>query len=349
LSGKPGLEILDREETFEQAIICARMEWSLLMNNRGTLETVLGSLECRDDFIWDAHVHLWARPFEAYEDADLVLQEEDAVERELEEFYSAGGRVVVEYSPLDFHRSLETVMRISSRSKVAVLVGTGFYRSPGLDVFLRRNSDVDIYDFIRNEALYGEKQTGVRPSFLKWSTSLDKITAAELMSLNYICRLHRETGLPVVTHTQRGNLAMEQIELLEKNGVDLSRVLIAHLDMKQPLLEQFFLPALGKGVCVSLDQLGKAKYGTDQSKVEMIKKLCAAGYSDRIHLGTDIGRRSDLRIHGGNGSYGHIPCTFIPLLRQMGVEQALIRKLTNYNPCEFFRKNLSTNDPLTAR
>jgi len=307
-----------------------------MMGHARKIQTLFGPIACEDDFIWDAHVHLWSRPFDSAADPDLILQDEELAVQELQEFYRAGGRVVVEFSPLDFHRNWEALIRISRKTKVAVIVGTGFYRSPGLDVFFKRNSNMNFTDFIREEVLYGEKETGIRPSFLKWSTSLNQATDAELLALDYISAVHKETGLPIATHTQKGTFALEQIELLKRKGVDMSRVLIAHLDMNNPLPEQLFLAVLKEGVHISFDQLGKAKYGTDESKINLLKKLCDSGYSDKIHLATDIGRRSNLKSLGGEPGYEHIPKKLIPMLEQAGFEKSLIQKLTNFNPANFF-------------
>ncbi len=300
------------------------------------LMTIFGPQECGDDFIWDAHVHLWGRPYHSKDDPDLILLDEDMAVRELGLFYDRGGRVVVEFSPYDFMRDWKVLKAIAERTRVHILAGSGFYRSPGLDVFLKQTKDVDWRERMIQEVMHGEPETGIKPSFLKWSTSFKEITAAELASLDIVSDVHKKTGLPIATHAQRGTMAMEQVKLLKGKGIEPGKILIMHLDMLSDLTEKTYLEILKEGVNVSIDQLGKPKYGQDRKKITILKNLCELGYADKIQLATDIGRRSNFKCNGGSPGIEHIPAKIIPLLNEMKFSEGLIKQLVNKNPRDFY-------------
>lgn len=307
-----------------------------MAENKKILHTMLGPVESRESFIWDTHVHLWGAPYHAKDDPDLILKDEAVAREETCRFRDAGGSVLVEFSPYDFGRDWSVLRRISKSTGVHILGGIGFYRSEGLEsVLAQRSDDAWIEEMVR-EWTDGEAQTGARPSFLKWSTSLDTITPAEQRAAAIIAEVAKRTGLPVVTHTQRGTMVLEQMELLRELGVNFSRLLISHIDMRSNLSADCFQEVLETGASVSLDQLGKPKYGVEVHKIDIILELCRRGYSGQIFLATDIGRKSNFKVLGGSPGIEHIPAMAIPMLREAGASEELIHKLTNENPTNFY-------------
>lgn len=266
----------------------------------------------------------------------MILRDEAAACEETCRFRDAGGSVLVEFSPYDFGPDWSVLQRISQNTGVHILGGIGFYRSEGLESVLSRYSDSEWVEKMVDEWAHGEAKTGAKPSFLKWSTSLDRITPAEHRSAAIVAEVARRTGLPVVTHTQRGTMVTEQLKLLRELGVDLSRLLISHIDMRTELSAESFQEVLDVGANVSIDQLGKPKYGEESHKIDVILELCRRGYSDRIFLATDIGRRSNYKVLGGSPGVEHIPEVVIPLLRRSGASEALIHQLVNENPTNFY-------------
>ena len=159
---------------------------------------------------------------------------------------------------------------------------------------------------------------------------------AERRSAAIVAEVAKHTGLPVVTHTQRGTMVTEQLKLLKELGVDFSRLMIAHIDMRPDLSAESFKEVLETGASVSLDQLGKPKYGVEAHKINIILELCRQGYAGQLFLATDIGRKSNFKVLGGSPGVEHIPAMAIPMLREAGAAEELIHKLTNENPTNFY-------------
>lgn len=303
------------------------------------IESIFGEYECREGDIWDAHHHLWGRMHCLLnEDPDLILEDEDASEKELNYFYEAGGRVIAEFTPLDYHRNPEVYLRLSRRTGVTVIMCTGLYHSPGVEEYIEWRGRENIRKQLIHEALYGEERTGAKPAFYKCGTSLDRITDAEEVAIDLIAEAHNETGLPIATHTQRGKHALQQLDMFKARGVDLRNVLISHLDMIPDLTADVFLPVLDQGASISLDQLGKTKYGSADNKISVISRLIEKGYEKQIICATDIGRQSCLRVNGGEPGLDYIPGVFRYKLKEAGFSDARVRQLLEINPALFYRK-----------
>lgn len=307
-----------------------------MINAKIKLNTILGQIDAEESFVWDAHVHLWGSPYHSVSDPDLILKDEAASTEELKRFYAAGGNIVAEFSTYDFGRDWSVLRRISKNTGVHIIAGSGFYRSEGLESLLASKTKKEWVGYVTNECLNGEEKTGAKPSFLKWSTSFCDITEAEKESGSIIAEVHNETGLPVVTHTQRGTMVKEQIQFLKNNGVDFSKLLISHIDMRTDLCADSFLEVLDTGAHVSIDQLGKPKYGNEETKINIILELCNRGYSDQILLATDIGRKSNFKVLGGSPGIEHIPAVAMGMLRDAGCSEALLKKLVSINPTLFY-------------
>ncbi|MCK9911467.1 phosphotriesterase-related protein, partial [Microbacteriaceae bacterium K1510] len=65
---------------------------------------------------------------------------------------------------------------------------------------------------------------------MKFGTGYNRITPLEEKTLRAVARAHHETKAPVHSHTEAGTMALEQIELLRSENVDLRNVSFGHMD-----------------------------------------------------------------------------------------------------------------------
>lgn len=137
------------------------------------------------------------------------------------------------------------------------------------------------------------------------------------------------TGLPIYTHTTGGTLALEQAVFFKKRNVNLSKVVIGHMDLSANL--DYIRDVIRTGVFVGFDTIGKDSYFPDRKRAEFLCKLEKEGALDHVVLSMDISRRSHLRNNGGYG-YTHIESSFIPLLREVGVSEDGIYAMLEKNP-----------------
>ena len=80
--------------------------------------------------------------------------------------------------------------------------------------------------FIR-EAVIGIEGTDIKAGVIKCATHEDHINQDDERMLKIIAKVHKETGLPIITHSI-GHSGYEQQDVFEAEGVDLSRVVIGH-------------------------------------------------------------------------------------------------------------------------
>ena len=93
---------------------------------------------------------------------------------------------------------------------------------------------------------------------------------------------------------------------------------------------------LEKGVYLIYDGPGKAKYYPDSMRVELLRKLVADGYGDRLMLSNDMGRRSHHTVYGKGPGWQWIKQRFLPRLLDEGFTQETIDKFMIENPARFY-------------
>lgn len=128
-------------------------------------------------------------------------------------------------------------------------------------------------------------------------------------------------------------MALELVEMLGINGVSPDRVVIGHLDRVQMQMDT--LVEIGKtGAYLQFDQIGKPSEFTDQMRADQIRQLCDAGYTERILLGLDYARRSQLTAYDGAPGLPHLSEWFMVMLMEAGLDAMTIRTLVIDNPAK---------------
>ena len=91
-----------------------------------------------------------------------------------------------------------------------------------------------------------------------------------------------------------GNLGSLHLDLFEAEGVDPARVIIGHTDENADIRQLISLAR--RGAYVQFDVIGKLHWLLDETRVELLVKLADAGHIDRLLLGTDRNRVSELKV-----------------------------------------------------
>jgi phosphotriesterase-related protein len=208
--------------------------------------------------------------------------------------------------------------------------------------------------FVR-DATEGIGGTTVRAGILgEQATGLGTITPHERKCLVAAARASCRTGLALITHTTHGTMALEQIDLLEAEGVDLRRVAIGHMDTHPDT--DYVLEVAARGVSVAFDTIGKqcwdfrvapdppdapdgeftkrAYRRSDSVRAERIAVLVAAGFADRVLLSHDLtGEEVYLnRETHGQWGYAYLGTSFATLLAECGVSPADLEIMLRDNP-----------------
>jgi phosphotriesterase-related protein len=100
------------------------------------------------------------------------------------------------------------------------------------------------------------------------------ITEREAKVFKAAARAHNETGRPISTHTSFSTMGLEQLALLKRESVDLSRVVVGHCDLKDNL--ENILRMIDLGAYVQFDTIGKNNYYPDEKRIGMCMPCATA-------------------------------------------------------------------------
>ena len=129
-------------------------------------------------------------------------------------------------TPINYGRNVKAYQRIAQATGVHVICCTGFHKQLFMPPWFGDKTDGELYDILMNEVTNGLDGTEIHPGVIKLGTSFEEVTAAEKRSIEAVARVHRDTGIPISTHCDKGTMGMDQLRLLEKHGVDPKNVLL---------------------------------------------------------------------------------------------------------------------------
>jgi phosphotriesterase-related protein len=270
---------------------------------------------------------------------NLVLHDPDVAVAELADAKAAGASAVVDLTLPGMGRRLEELPAISRRSGVHVCVGTGWYveeTMPG-DV---RTADVDtIAAGLVHDLTHGIGDTGILPALLGEIGTSHPVTDAEWRVLRACGIAAAETGAAVSVHCSfRGQVGLDALDVLEKEGVAPDRVIVGHLDERFD--PDYHAEVARRGAVLAYDTFGSDfLYGdpslrnpTDAERFAMVAWLIEQGYAGQLVVGADVWSQSNLKRNGGNG-YDHLFRRVLPgLLRLADNDVDLLHQISVGNP-----------------
>src|SRR5262249_55154644 len=144
---------------------------------------------------------------------------------------AAGGRTIIEMSAIDFGRSIRKVLRVAERVPEAqIIVITGWNKSYYCDRSVWETPGVELVRRCVRDIAEGIDGTGVRAGIMKGGTGYNTFHEQDQKLMRVAALVQRETGVPVITHTEAGTLGWEQVRFLAEHGVPPERVCLSHMD-----------------------------------------------------------------------------------------------------------------------
>jgi 5-phospho-D-xylono-1,4-lactonase len=242
---------------------------------------------------------------------------------------------VVEMTTVDYGRDVAALVALSQRTGVSIVSATGYNTGRYCRPYFEGRQPDEIAAIAITDITDGVDATGARCGVVKFGTSLNGIEPWEEVAARAAARTHRATGAPILTHTEAGTMAEEQLALLQHEGISPSAVTIGHLD-RNPNLELHRRLARA-GAFLSYDQVPKPKYATETPAMELIIALAHDGLHKQIVVGGDFARRSLFTGYGGSPGLTYLPTLFANRLRQ-GADNAgldgtnIVHDILRHNP-----------------
>ncbi|MFC6347694.1 phosphotriesterase family protein [Vagococcus carniphilus] len=267
---------------------------------------------------------------------DTNLNCYDETVAEYKKLYAKGVRNIVDVTNMDMRRNPMYVKRVADETGMNIVQATGFYQDKFLPEFVTDYTVKQLTDFMTKEINEGIADTDIKAQIIgEIGTSKNEMTEREAKVFEASVIAHKETGVPITTHTTLGTYGHEQVEFFKKHGADLSKVVIGHVDLTGDI--NYILHMLDQGVYVEFDTIGKENYQPDLLRVEMLKEIEKRGFTDKVFLSMDITRKSNMEYMGGIG-YSYLLDTFVPLALENGVSQKFITKMLEENPQAFMNR-----------
>lgn len=280
------------------------------------------------------HEHVFINLVREYRGEGL-LNDPALMGNELQRFVSAGGKTIIDCTSDDIGRDPMVLKGYADQYDLNIVMGCGYYRDPYIDTgHFDRHSVDSLADELVRDLTEGVHGTGIRAGIIGEIGSDKKvISSAEERSFRAAGRAHVRTGVPVTTHAARWPIGLDQLALLQAEGVEPDKTVIGHCDMVP--LPDYHLAVARSGAFVAFDTIrGETDYDID-SRVQWVMNLVRAGFLESILISQDVCLRSLLRTTGGPG-YTFIQELFIPRLRDAGLNEAEIAQITELNVRRLF-------------
>ncbi len=276
---------------------------------------------------------------------NLQLLDERTAEDEIRLFRRAGGQTVVDPTNRSLARDPEALARIARATGLNIVMGAGYYVGAAHPPDMPRRTVDDLASEIVGEVTVGVGDTGIRAGLIgeigctwPWSDDERKVVRAAVIA-------QRATGAPLMIHPGRNERApMEIAEFVDKEGGDLRRTVMCHIDRTIADVRQV-VDLAQTGIWLEYDLFGlETSYypynpafdmPNDGGRMAHVLALIAAGHLDQVLMSHDIAYKTSLTRYGGYG-YHHLLVNVVPRLRRKGVDDAALRRLLVDNPRRAF-------------
>jgi phosphotriesterase-related protein len=263
------------------------------------------------------------------------------------ELKAAGVDTIVDVTVLGLGRYIPRVKRIAEAVDLNIIVATGIYIWNSLPMYFSILGPGNMWGgpetmhemFIRDiESGIGD--TGVRAGIIKLPTDIPGLTPDVERVLRAGAVAHRKTGVPITTHTKVAPNGLDQQRIFAEEGVDLSRVIIGHVNRAAAKDLSYVQELIDMGSTVGFDYFRPNFLPSDDvdREIDAVAALCARGHSDQIVLSHDHACFCDFAPPGLMDKYGKtfVIDTVIPELRKRGVPDDDIDQMTRRNPQKLF-------------
>ncbi len=245
-----------------------------------------------------------------------------------------GVGVFIECTSIGVGRNVPIIAQVAEASGLPVVVPTGVYGRANFAPPEHRNMTEDeLTTLFISEIRDGIEGTGIKAGFIKIATDESPMNTLIEKILRAAGRAASETGAAIASHTPTGSNAVRQVDILESIDPAI-RFIWVHAQNESN--RNIHVQLAARGVYIEFDSLGWNP-SDDLTYITAIKNLLAAGHGDRILLSHDAGWYQPGSANGGTQKpFTYLIDTFIPKLRDAGVDDATIRMITQTNPVRAF-------------
>jgi phosphotriesterase-related protein len=303
------------------------------------LYTTLGPISAGDVGMILPHEHIfvdlrtWDAPGYAQADAaDVIALMAPEVRRAKE----VGVTALVECTPIGVGRRADLDKAVSVATDFPVLVPTGIYREPWIPPWAHEAGEDALFDWMLRELTDHLDESDFPAGWIKLSAGDDGLTPAETKILRAAARAAKATGAVIGSHTIRGRVVRDQLDVIEAHGCSPNRFIWIHTQAEPDF--ELHLEMARRGAWLEYDAIGNPDAPDDNTIIGYLQRLLDAGFGAQILLSHDRGWYNPATPDFVPLPYTYLSQTFIPKLRAAGFDDATVTALTHTNPFNAFAR-----------
>ncbi|MCE5202815.1 MAG: phosphotriesterase-related protein [Actinomycetia bacterium] len=255
-------------------------------------------------------------------------------------YVSAGGRTLVEVTPVGLGRDPAGLRSIAERTGLTIVMGCGYYLERTQPPHVARMSVDELAQAIARDVIEGVD--GVHAGVIGEIGVGLEFSPTEERVLRAAARAQVITGVPLCVHLPGWKRYGHRVlDVVESEGVDPHAVVLCHMNPSaDDTTYQDSLAA--RGAWIEYDMLGMEFYypGEGQSPCDehnacAIAALLERGLGGALLLSHDVFLKTLLRAYGGMG-YAHVLTGFAQRLERHGVDRPTLLGILTENPRAVF-------------
>ena len=253
---------------------------------------------------------------------------------QIERIKALGITALVECTTGGVGRRADLDLAVSQATGFPIVVPTGNYREPWIPDWVRDATEAALEAWMVRELTQRFDEADYKAGWIKLSAGDDGITPLEARILRAATRAATATGAVIGSHTIKGQVVMDQLDIIEAEGGSASRFISIHTQEEKDF--GLNLAVAERGAWIEYDHVGRSD---DAGIVELVLKVLAAERGGQLLLSHDRGWYDPALPGGGEPQpYTHLSEVLLPLLRTAGVDDATIALLTVDNPFDAFAR-----------
>jgi len=272
---------------------------------------------------------------------NFQLDEEKIAIAEIGMMKADGGQTVVDLSCGGLNPDPEGLRRVSEATGTHIIMGCGYYVDDYQDDANQDRSIESFADEIMQQLFVGAWGSDVCAGIIgeigcqtPWTDLEKRVMEAAVVAM-------KASGAALSVHPGRNpDQPQEVADFLMERDVDMSRVVISHIDRTIFDDERLFRLA-DSGCVIEFDLFGMENsyykwnedvdMPNDAQRLRDIRRLIERGHLAQIAISQDICYRTRLRTFGGHG-YGHIFRNVVPIMLRRDFSQDEVDQILIHTP-----------------
>jgi phosphotriesterase-related protein len=311
-----------------------------------TVETVQGAVDAQELGLTLVHEHVrfrdeavaaqWPERYDEQLELDAALVAVNAAK-------DRGVQTIVEPTAMFGGRDVHFMKQVADQTGVRIVACTGIYSYDYLPHYFE-NRDVDVMaDHFVEDIERGIQGTGIKAAFLKCAADAAGVTEHVEKIHRAVARASMQTGASIMAHSMPAvATGPRQVEIFREEGVDMSRVQIAHCGDTDDL--DYIQGLIDSGVYVGLDRYGLEMYLPIDKRNATAAELLRRGHAERLMISQDFCASIDwfpaeaAEVFESSGAIRNWSMTLVfdevvPALRGLGVmDDDTFRTIFTENP-----------------